>query len=93
MKKIMMFVLVLGVSALYSYHASAAAKNSVTLDADLGSIIGASATGNFGWPVHLGAGAGYDFVGEGGTVFLNAQYPVELTKTTLLDAGTLYWKF
>ncbi len=92
MKKLMFLVLILMVSALYSYPAHSATKNSVTLDADLGSIIGASATGDFGWAVELAAGGGYDFVAEGGTGFINAQYPWELTKTTFLDEGTLYGK-
>ena len=88
MKKIMFLVIMFLGCALYATNV--AAKNSVTLDADLGSLIGATATGDFGWPVNLSAGGGYDFIGDGGTGFVNANYPFELTKTTLLDAGTLY---
>lgn len=88
MKKLLLLVVVGVVSAFYSYDA--AAKNSLTFDADLGSVVGVSATGDFGWAVTLGAGGGYDFVIEGATAFVNANYPVELTKTTFFDKGTLY---
>ncbi|MBI3018489.1 MAG: hypothetical protein HYY61_01140 [Deltaproteobacteria bacterium] len=91
MKKLMLLIVVLAVSAFYA--SSYAAKNAVTVDADLGSIVGVSATGDFGWPVNVSAGGGFDFSGDGGTGFVNAQYPVELTKTTLFDAGTLYGNF
>lgn len=85
----MFLVVVLVVSALSAFS-DAAAKNSLTFDADLGSILGVTATGNIGWGFTLGAGGGYDLVIEGGTFFANANYPVELTKTTFFDKGTLY---
>ncbi len=81
-KLIFLSMVVLWVSAFYvtSYAAAPAAamtKNSVTLDADLGSIIGASATGEFGWPVNVSVGGGYDFADGSGTGFINSNYTMK----------------
>ena len=90
MKKFMFLVVVLMVSAIYTLSYAAGANNSVTLDANVGSLFGGSVTGEFGLPLNLSGGAAYSAVGEGGTFFVNSNYSMELSKDYKGSIGAGY---